>query len=124
MLETWYNDLKEYIFNLNETLDPHKSSAESCIIVFLSILYANYILEEPVHPEGAEFPESQKVLKKESYCCPAKEGNLENPNTFCRLCIAEQLDLKKMIKGWINMVNNHTIRIEDLFRGLNFLVFG
>lgn len=88
------NDLKEYIFNLNETLDPHKSSAESCIIVFLSILYANYILEEPVHPKGTEFPGSQKVLKKEeSYYCPAKEGNLENPNAFCRLCIAEQLDL-------------------------------
>lgn len=72
-----------YIFNLNETLDPHKSSAEFCIIVFLSILYADYILEEPVHPEGAEFPESQKVLKKEeSYYCPAKEGNLENPMHF------------------------------------------
>lgn len=56
--------LKKYIFNLNETLDPHKSSAEYCIIVFISILYANYILEEPVHPEGAEFPESQKALKK------------------------------------------------------------
>lgn len=93
MLETWYNDLKKYIFNLNETLDPHKSSAESCIIIFLSILYANYILEEPVHPEEGEFPESQKVLKKESYFCPAKEGNLENPNAFCRLCMAEQLDL-------------------------------
>lgn len=52
------NDLKEYIFNLNETLDPHKSSAESYIIVFLSILYANYILEEPVHPKGTEFPGS------------------------------------------------------------------
>ncbi|WP_404805986.1 DUF2115 family protein [Methanobrevibacter smithii] len=58
------NDLKKYIFNLNETLDPHKSSAEFCIIVFLSILYSDYILEEPVHPEGAEFPESQKALKK------------------------------------------------------------
>ena len=31
----------------------------------------------------AEFPESQKVLKKEeSYYCPAKEGNLENPMHF------------------------------------------
>lgn len=59
-----YMHLKKYIFNLNETLDPHKSSAEYCIIVFISILYANYILEEPVHPEGAEFPESQKALKK------------------------------------------------------------
>ena len=78
-----YMHLKKYIFNLNETLDPHKSSAEFCIIVFLSILYADYILEEPVHPEGAEFPESQKVLKKEeSYYCPAKEGNLENPMHF------------------------------------------
>lgn len=86
--------LKKYIFNLNETLDPHKSSAEFCIIVFLSILYANYILEEPVHPEGLNFQNQKKVLKKEeSYYCPAKEGNLKNPNAFCRLCMAEQLDL-------------------------------
>lgn len=49
-----------YIFNLNKTLDPHKSSAEFCIIVFLSILYANYILEEPVHPEGLNFQNHKK----------------------------------------------------------------
>lgn len=86
--------LKKYIFNLNETLDPHRSSAEFCIIVFLSILYADYILEEPVHPEGAEFPESQKVLKKEeSYYCPAKGRKFGKSNAFCRLCMAEQLGL-------------------------------
>lgn len=73
-----YMHLKKYIFNLNETLDPHKSSAEYCIIVFISILYANYILEEPVHPEGAEFPESQKALKK-IILLSYKRRNLENP---------------------------------------------
>lgn len=75
-----YMHLKKYIFNLNETLDPHKSSAEYCIIVFISILYANYILEEPVHPEGAEFPESQKALKKKRIILLSyKRRNLENP---------------------------------------------
>ena len=74
-----YMHLKKYIFNLNETLDPHKSSAEYCIIVFISILYANYILEEPVHPEGAEFPESQKALKKRIILLSYKRRNLENP---------------------------------------------
>jgi uncharacterized protein (UPF0305 family) len=88
-----YMHLKKYIFNLNETLDPHKSSAESCIIVFISILYANYILEEPVHPEGAEFPESQKALKKRIILLSYKRRNLENPNAFCRLYMAEQLCL-------------------------------
>lgn len=73
-----YMHLKKYIFNLNETLDPHKSSAEYGIIVFISILYANYILEEPVHPEGAEFPESQKALKK-IILLSYKRRNLENP---------------------------------------------
>ena len=87
-----YMHLKKYIFNLNETLDPHKSSAEYCIIVFISILYANYILEEPVHPEGAEFPESQKALKKESYYCPTKE-EIWKIHAFCRLYMAEQLCL-------------------------------
>jgi uncharacterized protein (UPF0305 family) len=86
------NEYEKYVSNLKETLDPFKSLPHSCIIVVLSILYANYILEEPVHPEGTEFPGSQKVLRKEGlYYCPAKEGNLENPNAFCRLCIAEQL---------------------------------
>ena len=74
-----YMHLKKYIFNLNETLDPHKSSAEYCIIVFISILYANYILEEPVHPEGAEFPESKKALKKRIILLSYKRRNLENP---------------------------------------------
>lgn len=74
-----YMHLKKYIFNLNETLDPHKSSAEYCIIVFISILYANYILEEPVHPEGSEFPESQKALKKRIILLSYKRRNLENP---------------------------------------------
>lgn len=85
-------NFKEHIFNLKDTLNPYKSLGESCAIVFLSILYANYILEEPVHPEGTEFPGSQKVMKKEGiYYCPAREGNLENPNAFCRLYIAQQL---------------------------------
>ena len=83
---------KEDISNLKDTLNQYNSLSESCIIVFLSILYANYILEEPVHPEGTEFPGSQKVMKKEGiYYCPARDGNLENPNAFCRLCIAQQL---------------------------------
>ena len=86
------NEYAKYVSNLKETLDPFKSLPNSCIIVVLSILYANYILEEPVHPEGTEFPGSQKVIKKEGiYYCPARDGNLENPNAFCRLCIAQQL---------------------------------
>lgn len=85
-------DFKEHVFNLKDTLNPYKSLSESCTIVFLSILYANYILEEPVHPEETQFPGSQKVTKKEGiYYCPARDGNLENPNAFCRLCIAQQL---------------------------------
>lgn len=90
--------LKKYIFNLNETLDPHKSSAESCIIVFISILYANYILEEPVHPEGAEFPESQKALKKESYYCPTKEEIWKIQMHFVDYTWQNNYACKKMIK--------------------------
>ena len=94
-------DFKEYISFLRDTQEQFDESLikdyeifskKDYVIIVLSILYANYILEEPVHPEGTEFPGSQKVIEKEGvFYCPAKEGNLENPHAFCRLCIAEQL---------------------------------
>ncbi len=94
-------EFKEYIYFLKDTQEQFDDSLiknyeifsnKDYVIIVLSILYANYILEEPVHPEGTEFPGSQKVIEKEGmYYCPAKEGNLENPHAFCRLCIAEQL---------------------------------
>lgn len=92
---------REHIYFLKDTQEQFDDSLiknyevfskKDYVVVVLSILYANYILEEPVHPEGTEFPGSQKVIEKEGmYYCPAKEGNLENPHAFCRLCIAEQL---------------------------------
>ncbi len=93
---------KKDIFFLRDTQDQFDDSlikdyeifsSKDYVIIVLSILYANYILEEPVHPEGTVFPGSQKVIEeKGTYYCPAKEGNLENPHAFCRLCIAEQLE--------------------------------
>lgn len=94
-------EFKEHIYFLKDTQEQFDDSlikdyeifsSRDYIIIVLSILYANYILKEPVHPEGTEFPGSQKVILKDGeYYCPAKEGNLENPHAFCRLCIAEQL---------------------------------
>lgn len=93
-----YMHLKKYIFNLNETLDPHKSSAEYCIIVFISILYANYILEEPVHPEGGEFPESQKALKKKNHTTVLQKKKFGKSMHFVDYTWQNNYACKKMIK--------------------------
>ena len=86
-------ELKEYLLKIKSIGEPYYELVEnSYLICMVAIVYANYILQEPVHPEGTEFPGSVKVIKKDKiYYCPAKEGNLENSNAFCRLCIAEQL---------------------------------
>lgn len=57
-------------------------------------LYATFILNEPIHPEGTPFPGSLKVQYKNNiYFCPVKDKQKENPNAVCKFCIAEQLDL-------------------------------
>lgn len=53
-------------------------------IIFLKNLYTQ---------KGLNFQDHKVLKKEESYYCPAKEGKLENPNAFCRLCMAEQLGL-------------------------------
>ena len=61
------------------------------ILHVITSLYTTFILEEPIHPVGSEFPGSLKVTKENNnYYCPVKDNQNENPNAICHLCLAEQ----------------------------------
>ncbi len=54
-------------------------------------LYTTFILGEPVHQVGTPFPGGFEVkLDGETYLCPVKEGQKDNPGAVCGFCIAEQ----------------------------------
>ena len=74
----------------NETISNDKEDKFPLIYVITS-LYTTFILEEPIHPVGSEFPGSLKVTKENNtYYCPVKDNQKENPNAICHLCLAEQ----------------------------------
>ena len=61
------------------------------LIYVITSLYTTFILEEPIHPVGSEFPGSLKVEEKNGkYLCPVKDNQKDNPNAICHLCLAEQ----------------------------------
>lgn len=61
------------------------------LIYVITALYTTFILEEPIHPVGSEFPGSLFVEEKNGqYYCPVKENQKDNVNAICHLCLAEQ----------------------------------
>ncbi len=61
------------------------------LIYVITSLYTTFILEEPIHPVGSEFPGSLKVEEKNgTFFCPVKDNQKDNPNAICHLCLAEQ----------------------------------
>lgn len=61
------------------------------LIYVITSLYTTFILEEPIHPVGSEFPGSLKVEKRNGeYLCPVKDNQKDNVNAICHLCLAEQ----------------------------------
>ena len=61
------------------------------LIYVITALYTTFILEEPIHPVGSEFPGSLKVEERNGvFYCPVKENQDDNPNAICHLCLAEQ----------------------------------
>ena len=61
------------------------------LIYVITALYTTFILEEPIHPVGSEFPGSLFVEEIDGeYFCPVKENQKDNANAICHLCLAEQ----------------------------------
>lgn len=61
------------------------------LIYVITSLYTTFILKEPIHPVGSEFPGSLKVEEKNgTFYCPVKDNQKDNPNAICHLCLAEQ----------------------------------
>ena len=61
------------------------------LIYVITSLYTTFILEEPIHPVGSEFPGNLKVTKENNtFYCPVKDNQKDNPNAICHLCLAEQ----------------------------------
>lgn len=61
------------------------------LIYVITSLYTTFILEEPIHPVGSEFPGSLKVEERNgTYLCPVKDNQKDNDDAICHLCLAEQ----------------------------------
>lgn len=61
------------------------------LIYVITSLYTTFILKEPIHPVGSEFPGSLKVEERNgTYLCPVKDNQKDNDDAICHLCLAEQ----------------------------------
>ena len=61
------------------------------IIYQIISIYTSFVLDEPIHVVGTEFPGGFKVKYEDGkYLCPVKEKQENNPNAVCGFCIAEQ----------------------------------
>jgi uncharacterized protein (UPF0305 family) len=61
------------------------------IIYQIISIYTSFVLDEPIHVVGTEFPGGFKVKHEDGkYLCPVKDKQENNPNAVCGFCIAEQ----------------------------------
>ena len=78
---------------LERTFDEERISPDGKfpLIYVITSLYTTFILEEPIHPVGSEFPGSLFVEERDGrYLCPVKDNQKDNKNAICNLCLAEQ----------------------------------
>lgn len=77
----------ERTFNQEKTSDEDKFP----LIYVITALYTTFILEEPIHPVGSEFPGHLSVEEKDgTFYCPVKDNQKDNENAICHLCLAVQ----------------------------------
>ncbi|UTB31943.1 MAG: DUF2115 domain-containing protein [Methanobacterium sp. ERen5] len=81
LMEEQENDLLR-----NQPHDPNFSKIYQIISI-----YTTFVLEEPIHVVGSEFPGGFKVkFENKTYYCPVKDKQQDNPGAVCGFCIAEQ----------------------------------
>lgn len=78
---------------LEERFFKRTDDNETIRIAIIIDLYKIFIEEKPIHPINMPFPGNLKIVEENGhYYCPARKNNMENPITFCRICIAEELE--------------------------------
>jgi uncharacterized protein (UPF0305 family) len=87
-LKSAFDLLKEQ----KETNDINEDFNHSFFKIYMIIsVYTTFVLDEPIHPTGTPFPGGFEVkLEGETYFCPVKESQKDNPGAVCGFCIAEQ----------------------------------
>lgn len=77
----------EDVEKINELL---KEEDTVTIIMNITVVYATYFLEEPIHNIGAAFPGIKSVYKKgKYYYCPVKKYHITYDKSLCKYCIAK-----------------------------------
>jgi uncharacterized protein (UPF0305 family) len=72
-------------------LNVHPHDPNFSKIYQIISIYTTFVLEEPIHVVGSEFPGGFKVrFKDKTYYCPVKDKQQDNPNAVCGFCIAQQ----------------------------------
>lgn len=88
------NSLDNSFPMLERTFEKERLSTDDDkfpLIYVITALYTTFILEEPIHPVGSEFPGSLFVEEKNGeFFCPVKDNQKDNVNAICHLCLAEQ----------------------------------
>lgn len=81
------------ILNEQEKMVEKERSVESNFFKIYKVisLYTTFVLEEPIHMVGTLFPGGFRVkFEGDTYYCPVKEKQKDNPGAVCGFCIAEQ----------------------------------
>ncbi len=88
VLKKSLKQLKEQELKMGE-LNPFDPNFH--VIYQIISIYTSFVLDEPIHVVGSEFPGGFKVrYENGKYLCPVKDKQENNPNAVCGFCIAEQ----------------------------------
>jgi uncharacterized protein (UPF0305 family) len=89
--EEFQNALKT-LKNQEEMIEKERAMESNFFRIYEVVsIYTTFILEEPIHIVGTLFPGGFRVkLDGDTYYCPVKEKQKDNPGAVCGFCIAEQ----------------------------------
>ena len=85
--------LIEFLMVIDKQSNDARGNNERCFVRIARIIatYTTFILEQPIHPVGTKFPGGFVLHKEEdSYLCPVKNRQLENPSALCKFCVSVQ----------------------------------